>query len=92
MDDGMLSLGSWEDGSGSKVKPPFTAGRSGLLRGEEVLSRALMGTDGLMTRHVYSMLLTWHTSFAVLSPQVQKPEQQCTNAFYQCCAIWLSAC
>lgn len=50
MDDGMLSLGSWEDGSGSTVELIFTAGRSGLLRGVELSSRALMGTDGLLDK------------------------------------------
>ena len=50
LDDGMLFLGSWEDGSGSTVELIFTAGRSGLLRGVELSSRALMGTDGLLDK------------------------------------------
>jgi len=50
LDDGTLSLGSWEDGSGSTVELIFTAGRSGLLRGVELSSRALMGTDGLLDK------------------------------------------
>ena len=50
MDDGMLSLASWEDGSGSRVELIFTAGRSGLLRGVELSSRELMGTDGLLDK------------------------------------------